>query len=448
MDSIVLKQRNFFNTHKTLDVNFRLQNLKTLKRAILSYEEKINEALQKDLGKSAFETYMCEVGLVLNELSYMEKHMRRFAREKKVHTPLSQFLAKSYIKPSPYGVVLVISPWNYPFLLSMEPLIDALAAGNTVVLKPSEYSTHTSKVMQEMIQEYFDSSYVTCILGDSQLSSQLLDLHFDYIFYTGSKRVGQIVMRKASHFLTPVTLELGGKSPCIVHKDADLQLAARRIVFGKFLNSGQTCVAPDYILVHESVKKEFLSCVVNEIKKQYGDFDDLVRIVNEKHYHRILDLIDKEKVVYGGKGEGLKIEPTVMNHVNWEDKVMQEEIFGPVMPVLTYEDLDSVIDKINSMPSPLALYVFTNDKHLAKKVMNEAVFGGGCINDVVIHLATSYMGFGGVGESGMGSYHGKYGFETFSHMKSIVDKKRIIDLDMRYQPYKKFNEKLIRFFLR
>lgn len=448
MNPIVEKQRNFFNTHQTLDVSFRVQTLKTLRKAILAYEDKINDALFKDLGKSNFESYMCEVGLVLSELSYMEKHIYKFSKDKTVKTPLAQFLSRSYIKQSPYGVVLVMSPWNYPFLLTIDPLIDALAAGNTVILKPSEYSVHTSQVIYEMIQEYFDEEYVACILGDSQVSSKLLESKFDYIFYTGSNRVGKIVMEKASQYLTPVTLELGGKSPCIVHKDADIKLAARRIVFGKYLNCGQTCVVPDYVLVHESIKERFVQQVILEIKRQYVDLKEYGHIINEKHYQRIMNLIDSKKVVYGGKGYDLQIEPTVMDHVDFEDRIMQEEIFGPVMPILTYSDLDAVISKINSMPSPLALYVFTNYKEISKKVLSQTVFGGGCVNDVVIHLATSDMPFGGVGESGMGNYHGKQGFETFSHIKSIVDKKRIIDLPMRYQPYIKINEKLIRFFLR
>ena len=448
MDPIVLKQREFYKQHKTLDINFRINALKTLKKAILAYEDRINEAIKMDVGKSNFETYMCEVGLALSELTYMEKHIRKFAKEKNVYTPLSQFLSRSFEKPSPYGVVLVISPWNYPFLLSIDPLIDALAAGNTVVLKPSEFSPYTSQVIKDMIEEYFDPEYVACVLGDSEVSSKLLDSKFDYIFYTGSKRVGKIVMNKASQYLTPVTLELGGKSPCIVDKDADIKLAARRIVFGKYLNCGQTCVAPDYMLVHESIKDQFIECVISEIKRQYASLDDYGHIINEKHYKRILGLIDMDKVGYGGNHHNLQIEPTVLDRVDFSDPIMQEEIFGPVMPILTYSNLDVVINKINSMPSPLALYIFTNNKQVSKKVTSEVSFGGGCINDVVIHLATSNMGFGGVGESGMGSYHGKRGFDTFSHTKSIVDKKRIIDLPMRYQPYTKLNEKLIRFFLR
>ena len=439
MDPIVLKQREFYKQHKTLDINFRINALKTLKKAILAYEDRINEAIKMDVGKSNFETYMCEVGLALSELTYMVKHIRKFAKERNVYTPLSQFLSRSFEKSSPYGVVLIISPWNYPFLLSIDPLIDALAAGNTVVLKPSEFSPYTSQVIKDMIEEYFDPEYVACVLGDSEVSSKLLDSKFDYIFYTGSKRVGKIVMNKASQYLTPVTLELGGKSPCIVDKDADIKLAARRIVFGKYLNCGQTCVAPDYMLVHESIKDQFIECVIFEIKRQYASLDDYGHIINEKHYKRILGLIDMDKVVYGGKHHNLQIEPTVLDRVDFSD---------PIMPILTYSNLDVVINKINSMPSPLALYIFTNNKEVSKKVTSEVSFGGGCINDVVIHLATSNMGFGGVGESGMGSYHGKRGFDTFSHTKSIVDKKRIIDLPMRYQPYTKLNEKLIRFFLR
>lgn len=445
MNSIVLKQKTFFNTYQTLNVSFRLQTLKQLRKAILAYETRINEALEQDLGKSNFESYMCEVGLALSELSFMEKHLRKFSKERTVYTPLSQFLSRSYEKPCPYGVVFVISPWNYPFLLAIDPLIDAIAAGNTVIVKPSEYSPNTSQVIYDMIHEFFNEEYITCVLGDSEVSSRLLDEAFDYIFYTGSKRVGKIVMNKASDHLTPVTLELGGKSPCIVDKNADIKLSARRIVFGKYLNCGQTCVAPDYVLCHKEVKDEFIECVIKEIQKQCTNMG---KIINKKHFDRLLNLIDQNKVVYGGKGKKLRIEPTVMDCVTWSDPVMQDEIFGPIMPILTYSDLDEAIIKINSMPSPLALYIFTKDAKVSKKVMNEARFGGGCINDVVIHLATSNMGFGGVGESGMGTYHGKRGFETFSHIKSIVDKKRIVDLPMRYQPYTKWNEKLLRFFLR
>ena len=454
MDPIVLKQREFYKQHKTLDINFRINALKTLKKSILAYEDRINEAIKMDVGKSYFETYMCEVGLALNELTYMEKHIRKFAKERNVYTPLSQFLSRSFEKPSPYGVVLVISPWNYPFLLSIDPLIDALAAGNTVVLKPSEFSPYTSQVIKDMIEESFDPEYVACVLGDSEVSSKLLDSKFDYIFYTGSQHVGREVMAKASVHLTPVTLELGGKSPCIVEKSANLKLAARRIVFGKYLNCGQTCVAPDYIYCDREIKDELIRQIQKQIRKQFGSTPlnnkNYGKIINEKHFTRICNLIDPSKVVCGGDNNpgALQIAPTVMDNVTFGDAVMQEEIFGPVLPVLTYDSLNEAIEKVNSMAHPLALYIFPSDKEAAEKVTSRCGFGGGCVNDTIIHLATSEMGFGGFGESGMGSYHGKDGFHTFSHYKSIVDKKTWLDLPMRYQPYRKIYEKLLRKFLK
>lgn len=454
INHIIDRQRTFFYTGVTLDAAYRIRALKRLKETILKYETEISEALQKDLGKSSFEGYMCETGLALSELSYMIQHTKRFAKEKRVHTPLAQFHSRSYKKPSPYGVVLIMSPWNYPFLLTIDPLIDAIAAGNTVVLKPSAYSPNTSEVMAKMIRECFEEQYVAVINGGRAENTALLEAHFDYIFFTGSQSVGRLVMEHASKHLTPVTLELGGKSPCIVEKSADIRLAAKRIVFGKYLNCGQTCVAPDYVYCDERIKKELIAEIKKQIVKQLGaDYQanqDYGKIINEKHFVRIKGLIDREKVVYGGNSDEktLKIEPTVMDNVTFEDKVMSEEIFGPVMPILTYQNLEEAITQINAMPHPLALYIFTSNKRIAKKVTLCCGFGGGCINDTIIHLATTEMGFGGFGESGMGSYHGKSGFETFSHYKSIVDKKTWLDLPMRYQPYQKFNDKLIHFFLK
>lgn len=451
---IIKKQRDFFYTGTVLDVNYRIQALKRLKSCIIKYESEISESLNKDLGKSDYESYMCEIGLVLSEINYMLKHIRLFSREKTVHTPLAQFHSRSFKKPSPYGVVLIMSPWNYPFFLTIEPLVDAIAAGNTVVIKPSAYSSHTSEIMKKMISECFDSKYVTVITGGRAENTCLLNEHFDYIFFTGSEFVGKEVMRHAADHLTPVTLELGGKSPCIIEKSANLKLAAKRIVFGKYLNCGQTCVAPDYVYCDKEIKDQLIEEIKKQIQKQFGDnaFEnkDYGKIINKKHFDRICNLIDKNKVVHGGKSDAdkLKIEPTVMDMVTFEDAVMQEEIFGPVLPVLTYDSLNQAIQKINSMPHPLAFYLFTNSKRIAKKVTSRCGFGGGCINDCVIHLATSEMGFGGFGESGMGSYHGKEGFQTFSHYKSIVDKKTWIDLPMRYQPYKRINEKLVHLFLK
>ena len=448
------KQRAYFYTGETLSLEKRIQALKRLKQAITDREEKINEAIRKDLGKSPFESYMCETGLVLSEITYMLRHIRRFAREKTVYTPLAQFHSRSFKKPSPYGVVLIMSPWNYPFLLTIDPLVDALAAGNTAIVKPSAYSPYTSAVIEELIRECFPSEYVCTVTGGRAENTCLLNQHFDYIFFTGSQAVGKEVMKSASAHLTPVTLELGGKSPCIVEPTADLSLAAKRIVFGKFLNCGQTCVAPDYIYCDKAVKDALIREIIKEIRRQYQEQPlknpDYGKIINQKHFERILGLIDPEKVVWGGEGDpaSLRIEPTVMDRVTFQDPVMGQEIFGPVLPVLTYDSLDEAVSKINSMAHPLALYIFTKDKQAAKKVTSRCGFGGGCINDTIIHLSTSEMGFGGFGESGMGSYHGKDGFLTFSHMKSIVDKKTWLDLPMRYQPYKKVYEKMIRMFLR
>lgn len=451
---IVQKQRTYFYTGATLPVDKRIEALKKLKFCIQKYEPLINDALKRDLGKSNFESYMCEVGLVLSELSYMIRHTPSYAKEKNVITPLAQFASRSYKKPSPYGVVLVMSPWNYPFLLTIDPLIDAIAAANTVVLKPSAYSPNTSRVIETIICECFDPHYVTVVTGGRTENTALLNEHFDYIFFTGSQNVGREVMSKASAHLTPVTLELGGKSPCIVEKSANLKLAARRIVFGKYLNCGQTCVAPDYIYCDKEIKDELIRQIQKQIKKQFGSAPlnnkNYGKIINEKHFTRISNLINPDKVICGGDSnpKTLQISPTVMDHVTFQDAVMQEEIFGPVLPVLTYDSLDEAIVTVNSMAHPLALYIFTSDKDVARKVTSRCGFGGGCVNDTIIHLATSEMGFGGFGESGMGSYHGRDGFNTFSHFKSIVDKKTWLDLPMRYQPYRKIYEKLIRKFLK
>ena len=454
INSLVNRQRKYFQTGATLPVSTRVSALRRLYDAISKHEKEINEALRKDLGKSGFESYMCETGMVLEELSYMLKHTPRFAREKRVRTPLSQFHSRSCQKPSPYGVTLIMSPWNYPFMLTLSPLADALAAGNTAVVKPSAYSPHTSDVILRILSQCFEPKYVAVVTGGRAENTCLLREHFDYIFFTGSQTVGKEVMRNAAEHLTPVTLELGGKSPCIVDQTANIKLAARRIVFGKYLNCGQTCVAPDYIYCHRSVKDKLVSEVKKQIQKQYGkqplSNPDYGKIINEKHFDRILGLIDKKKVVHGGSSDrkALRIEPTVLDNVTFSDAVMQEEIFGPVMPILVFDSLDEVIRNVNAMPHPLALYLFTSDNAAAKKVTSRCGFGGGCINDTIIHLATTEMGFGGFGESGMGAYHGKFGFDTFSHYKSIVDKKTWIDLPMRYQPYRKMHEKMVRFFLK
>ena len=447
-------QRSFFSTGVTLNIAFRIHALKKLKTYIQTHEAEISAAIEHDLGKSAFESYMCESGLVLSEISYMLKHIHSLAKEQRVRTPLAQFHSRSFKKPSPYGVTLIMSPWNYPFLLTIDPLVDAIAAGNTAIIKLSAYSPHTSELIKNMIETCFDKKYVSVVTGGRAENTCLLNEHFDYIFFTGSQSVGKEVMKHASERLTPVTLELGGKSPCIVDKSANIKLAARRIVFGKYLNCGQTCVAPDYIYCDKAIKDRLVSEIKRQIKKQFKS-DPLAnqkygKIINEKHFDRIVRLIDHEKVVYGGRTDRttLKIEPTVMDNVTFSDAVMQEEIFGPVLPVLTFDSTEQAIQKINAMAHPLALYIFTSHKSTAKKITEHCRFGGGCINDTIIHLATSEMGFGGFGESGMGSYHGKDGFQTFSHYKSIVDKKTWMDLPMRYQPYRKIHDKLIHMFLK
>ena len=454
INSLVTRQRKYFQTGATLPVSVRITALRGLYTAIVKYENEIHDALKKDLGKSGFESYMCETGLVLEEISYMLKHIRRFAGEKRVRTPLAQFHSRSFKKPSPYGVTLIMSPWNYPFMLTLSPLVDALAAGNTAVVKPSAYSPNTSEILRKILSQCFDPQYVAVVTGGRAENTCLLREHFDYIFFTGSQTVGKEVMRNAAEYLTPVTLELGGKSPCIVDQTADIRLAARRIVFGKYQNCGQTCVAPDYIYCHRSVKDSLVKEIQRQIQLQYGEEPlhnpDYGKIINKKHFDRILGLIEEKKIVHGGNSDRdtLRIEPTVLDNVTFADPVMQEEIFGPLMPVLVFDNLDEAITRINAMPHPLALYFFTSDKAAAKDVTSHCGFGGGCINDTIIHLATTEMGFGGFGESGMGAYHGKTGFDTFSHYKSIVDKKTWIDLPMRYQPYRKMHEKMVRYFLK
>lgn len=455
IDEILKSQRAFFQSGATLPVSFRIEMLKKLYKAIDKYENDIANALKSDLGKSDFEGFMCEIGLVRSEISYMIRHTRRFAKEKRVRTPLAQFASRSYKKPSPMGNVLIMSPWNYPVLLTLDPLADAIAAGNTAVVKPSAYSPATSKVISRLISECFEPEYVAVVTGGRKENAELLDKKFDFIFFTGSQNVGKEVLRRAAENLTPAVLELGGKSPCIIDKSAKIPLAAKRIVFGKYLNCGQTCVAPDYILCHSSVKDEFLSEVKKQIKKQYGETPlanpDWGKIVNEKHFDRICALIDKEKTVIGGECERstLQIAPTVMDNVTFEDAVMQEEIFGPVMPIITYNSTDEIYEMLSGRQKPLALYIFSEDSGLIREVTSRTSFGGGCVNDVIIHLATSEMGFGGVGESGMGAYHGKTGFDAFSHTKSIVDKKTWLDLPMRYQPYNRgIYSKLLHMFLK
>ena len=455
IQNLLERQRRFYRSGVTIPVSFRIEQLKKLYSVVKKYEMEINDALKQDLGKSHYEGFMCESGLVLSEISYMIRHTRKFAKRKTVYTPLAQFASHSFKQPIPYGNTLIMSPWNYPFLLTMDPLADAIAAGNTAIVKPSAYSPATSKVIEKIISECFASEYVAVVTGGRAENAALLEQKFDFVFFTGSQAVGKEVLRHTSENLTPVVLELGGKSPCIVDATANIKLAAKRIVFGKYLNCGQTCVAPDYILCEESVKDEFVAEVIKQIKMQYGDSPlankDYGKIINEKHFTRLCKLIDKDKVVFGGESNAdtCQIAPTVMDNVSESDTIMGEEIFGPIMPILSFDSFDKLIEDLKQKEKPLALYLFSSDKTHMNRVTRELSYGGGCINDVVIHLATSEMGFGGVGESGMGSYHGKDGFEAFSHMKSIVDKKTWLDLPMRYQPYQSdLYEKLLHIFLR
>ncbi len=451
---IVENQKNFFKTGQTLNVAFRKLYLKKLYQWIKEETEGISKALQRDLGKSPTESYMCEIGLVLNEIRYLLKHLSHFAKPKKVKTPLSQFAAKSFELPCPYGVVLVMSPWNYPFLLALDPLVEAIAAGNTVVLKLSEYSISTNSIILKLVEAVFPKEYVSVVLGGYQENTALLEIKFDYIFFTGSKVVGHIVYEKASQFGTPVTLELGGKCPCIVDKTCDIKLAAKRIVWGKFLNLGQTCVAPDYIYCDASVHQELLEELKKQILKQFTETPltnpSYGKIISKKQFTRLLSLLNQDKILFGGKYDeaSLKIEPTILDGITQEDPIMQEEIFGPLLPILSYDSIEEVFDYISKQDTPLALYIFSKDKRQIRKVLTTLEFGGGCVNDVVIHLATPYLGFGGFKESGIGSYHGKKGFTTFSHYKSIVDKKLWIDLPMRYQPYGKKKDRLIQRFIK
>lgn len=454
IESAVNLQRDFFNTGITLPVSYRIKALKELQDNIRKNQKEIAEALKKDLGKSEIEAFMCEIGLVLSEISFMLKHVRSYAKDKRVKSPLTNFPSSSFVKSSPYGVTLIMSPWNYPFLLSMDPLVDALSAGNTVILKPSAYSPATSCIIEKIIKESFDPQYVNVITGGRAENACLLEQKFDYIFFTGSQAVGKEVLRHAAQYLTPATLELGGKSPCIVDASAKIELTAKRLVWGKFLNCGQTCVAPDYLLCHSSVKEKLIACIKKEIKNQFGEEalknPDYGKIINQKHFERLCSLINEDKIVYGGKRDSssLQIEPTLLDNVSWEDSVMGEEIFGPILPVLTFDKDEEIFDLLQNKQKPLAFYLFSQNKKQIKEFTSRFSFGGGCINDCVIHLATSSMGFGGVGESGMGAYHGKVGFDTFSHKKSMVNRKTFMDVPLRNQPFTGLKYKLLKIFLR
>lgn len=451
---LVKKQRQFYNKGKTKSYDFRMSALTRLEDAVKKHEKELLFALHKDLRKSSLEAYMTEIGLVLNEIEYVKKHLKKWMKDRGYMSPLSQFPSRSFEVSEPYGVVLIMSPWNYPVLLALEPMIGAIAAGNCCILKVAADAPAVSKVLKDMFLEIFPQYYVSVVTGGRSENQALLNQKFDYIFFTGSVSVGRFVMEKATKHLTPVTLELGGKSPCIVEKTANLKLAAKRIVFGKFLNSGQTCVAPDYVLADNAIQRELIYYLKYWIFKMYGrnplENSDYPRMVNEKHYQRVMHLMKSGTIVAGGYGnpKTKKIAPTLLTKVMADSPIMQEEIFGPVLPILTYHDLQDAKDFIQSRPKPLALYLFTKNKTVERDILRNLSFGGGCINDTVIHLATSKVGFGGVGESGMGSYHGKYSFDTFSHRKSIVKKALHFDIPIRYAPYTKAKETVLRLFMK
>mgnify|MGYP002714044566 FL=1 len=434
----------FFNTHKTKNLKFRKQQLKLLSKNIKNHENELLDALYKDLGKSKVEAYATEIGMLLKSIKLMRKELKNWSKTKQTDTPLYLFPTKSYIKKEPYGTVLIIGPFNYPVQLVFEPLIGAIAAGNTAIVKPSELTPHVAIVIKDIIEDTFDETYVSVVEGGIEETQTLLSLPFDYIFFTGSEKVGKIVYEAAARKLIPVTLELGGKSPVIVDDTANIKVASERISFGKFTNAGQTCVAPDYILVQRKVKNDLIKALKKTITEFYGEniekSPDFGRIVNQKHFNRLNDLIQihKDNVVFGGNSskEDLYIEPTLLDNITNDNKIMKEEIFGPILPIITYDNFDEVLEIIQSKSKPLSLYLFSEDENMTHRVVEELSFGGGAINDTLMHLANPNLPFGGVGSSGIGQYHGKYSFDTFSHMKSYTFKSTRLESSLFFPPYK------------
>ena len=448
LKDVVQAQREFFSTNKTKSVEFRKQQLLKLKQVILKYEPQIYQALQKDLNKSEYETYLTEISIVMNEIKCTIKHLDKWCRPHHKKTSLAVMPNKSFTVHEPYGVVLVLSPWNYPFQLALCPIVGAIAAGNCVVLKASHSSANTTKVIAEMISSNFESHYLY-VVEDNVPYDTILGERYDYMFFTGSARVGRIVMRAASEHLTPVSLELGGKSPCIVEKSADIQDTAKKIVWGKLLNAGQTCVAPDYILVDKKLKENLINNIEKEIAEKYGNplcNPDYPKIINHHHFVRLCNLIDNEKDKIGGDREKstLKISPVIFKNVTFQSEIMKDEIFGPIIPVLSYTSIEEVLQELKNRPKPLACYIFTKNKVFAEKIIKEVSFGGGCINDCVLHLANDHLPFGGVGNSGMGQYHGYYSFCTFSHEKAILQNRRIFDIPHRFPPFTKKKLEILR----
>ena len=441
VEALVAAQRAAQKKQPFISYAERAAALERLHKAIRAREKDILRALEQDLGKCEGEGFMTEVALVLDELKTARRHLKKWMRPRRVPGSLAQLPGHGVRVPEAYGLVLIMAPWNYPFQLTLSPLIGAVAAGNRCAVKPSAYAPATARVMEEMLNACFDRTWVFTVQGGRTENQALLDQRFDYIFFTGGVAVGKVVLEKAARYVTPVTLELGGKSPCIVDETADIGLAARRIAFGKGLNSGQTCVAPDYVYAHRSVAEQLMAAIRDEWARSYGT-DALhsaqwPHMVTRRHFDRVRGLIDPEKVFCGGQTdeETLRIAPTILRNAGWDDPAMGEEIFGPVLPVMTFDRLDEVIDAVNSHEKPLALYLFTRSREAEKRVMTQVAFGGGCVNDTLIHLATSHMPFGGVGHSGMGSYHGVWSFDTFTHYKSVLRQKTRPDVPLRYPPF-------------
>lgn len=448
IEELVQKQRRFFKTQATKSLAFRLSMLTFLKESIQHYEVELIEALHKDLNKSELDAFTTEIGFIYDEITRTKRELKRWMRPKRVRGTAIHLGMKSEIQYDPYGTVLILAPWNYPFQLAVAPLIGAIAAGNTAVVKPSELTPNVASVLTKVLERAFADRYVVSVEGDKETAEELLSQKWDYIFFTGSTQVGRIVNKAAAEHLTPVTLELGGKSPVIVHADADLSIAAKRIAWGKWMNAGQTCVAPDYVLIHESQQEAFLEAIKKEAFAMFGNgvgTKRFTRIVNEAHFDRLTRYLEEGDLFFGGDAdrETLKMAPTVMTNIHEDANVMKDEIFGPILPVIPYRQLDEVIEFISDRPHPLALYLFTASKEVERLVMKHLTFGGGCVNDVIMHLTNPNLPFGGVGESGMGAYHGRYSFETFSHAKSILRNTTAFDLPVRY-PNFKGTEKIIR----
>ena len=449
-EQLVARQRDYFLTQQTKPYSFRMDQLKKLMNWINTNEQAILEALEDDLGKSAYEAYLTEVAMVKQELKDAIHHLKRWMKPRRARTAIGQLPGTCRMYAEPYGVTLIMSPWNYPFQLTVAPLIGAISAGNCAVVKPSAYSAATSALLKRMIDELFQPEYIAGVEGGRHENAALLEQHFDFIFFTGSPSVGRLVMEKASVNLTPVSLELGGKSPVIVDETADIALTAKRLAWGKCVNAGQTCVAPDYVLVHFSREEALIEALIKEIREMYTSAPlanpILPHIINQRHFDRLVGLMQSGVITHGGQidPEARKIAPTILTDVEWDSPIMQEEIFGPLLPIIPYRKLDEAITRIQQRPKPLALYLFTQSKAAEERIMREVSFGGGCVNDTILHLATPYMPFGGVGESGMGGYHGKYSFDTFTHEKPIVRKGNWLDIRARYASFTREKTSLIK----